>query len=378
MKLLFNPPQRDESVPWQAHPERPPHAKVARSFARANQELAAAFDRYLEARGFKPASRESYGKSVQGMVSFLHAKSVAEADRSVIRDFLGKLYARGLDANTIRRHTAGLRCFFKFVQLTRLTRHDPTAMLSHRKLPGRLQRVLTSNEVDSLVAAAKTPLESAVVEWLYGAGVRVSELVAMQLADVDFASGVARVHKGKGGKDRIVLFGSKADAAIRRMIEWRPPQTGLLFEARPQNGHLRIVSGAWYGCAYLDAIQREIRIGPVSALPTRADARRVFDRILAVTSGYKPKPARRYTARAIRLIVANMGVRAGIGKVYPHALRRAMATHMLEHGADLRAIQDLLGHERITTTALYTSLSAANLKAIHTRCHPRGGDNVEK
>jgi site-specific recombinase XerD len=349
-----------------------------RSYAQTNQELTAAFDRYLEARGLKSASRASYGKSVQGFVGFLCDRSIAEADRGVIREFLGKLYARGLDANTIRRHTAGLRCFFRFIQLTRLTRHDPTVTLSHRKLPGRVQRVLTRSEVDRLVAAAKTPLESAVVEWLYGTGVRVSELVAMRLEDVDFASSVARVKKGKGGKDRIVLFGSKADEAIRRLIEWRPPETGLLFEARPQTGSLRVMSGAWQGLAYLNAVQRAVRIGAVSELPTRADARRAFDRILAVTSGYRPKPARPFTDRAIRLMVANMGLRAGIGRVYPHALRRAMATHMLESGANLRAIQELLGHERIATTALYTSLTAFNLKAIHMRCHPKGGDNVEK
>jgi integrase/recombinase XerC len=348
-----------------------------RSYAQANQELAAAFDRYLEARGLKPASRVSYGKSVEGFVGFLCNRSIAEADRGVIREFLGKLYARGLDANTIRRHTAALRCFFKFIQLTGLTRHNPTVMLSHRKLPGRVQRVLTAGEIAGLIAAARTPLESAVVEWLYGTGVRVSELVAMRLEDVDFASRVARVQKGKGDKDRIVLFGSKADAAIRRMIDWRPPETGLLFEARPQTGFLRVACGAWLGVAYINAVQKTIRIGAVSDLPTRADARRAFDRILAVTSGYKPKPARAFTDRGIRWMLASMGVRAGIGKVYPHALRRAMATHMLENGADLRAIQDLLGHERITTTALYTSLTAANLKAVHMRCHPKGGENVE-
>lgn len=349
-----------------------------RSFAQANQELVAAFDRYLQSRGFKPATRETYGKSVQGMVSFLHARSVAEADRRVIREFLGKLYARGLDANTIRRHTAGLRCFFKFIRLTGLTRNDPTLLIRHRKCPRRVPRVLTINEMDSLVAAAKNPLESAVVEWLYATGVRVAELVAMRLEDIDFASGVARVHKGKADKDRIVLFGSKADAAIRRMLDYRPPETGLLFEARPQTGLVRMERGAWKGYAYLNVVQHSIRLGTLSDFPTKAEARRAFDRVLAVTPGYKPKPARAFTTRAIHRMIAHMGMRAGIGKAHPHALRRAMATHMLERGADLRVIQDLLGHKRVTTTALYTSHTAFNLKAVHLRCHPKGGENVEE
>jgi site-specific recombinase XerD len=348
-------------------------AGVIESSAMANQELAAAFDRYLQARGFKPATRVSYGKSVVGLVESLGTRSVVEADRALIREFLNKLYGRGLDANTIRRHTAGLRCFFKFIQLSRLSRHDPTVMLSHRKLPGRVPRVLTLKEIERLIAAAKSPLETAVSEFLYGTGVRVSELAAMRLEDVDFATGVARVKKGKGGKDRIVLFGRGADAALRRMIEARPPETGFLFEARQRTGFLTVQNRAWCGRAYVNSIQQFFRIGPVSDFPTRADARGAFDLILAVTPGYRPKPPRPYTDRAIRLMLTRMGVRAGIGRVYPHALRRAMASHMLERGADLRVIQDLLGHERVTTTALYTSLSAMNLKEIHTRCHPTAG-----
>jgi len=345
----------------------------ARSFAQANQELAEAFQRYMQARGFKPATLVSYGKSVRELVEFLGAKSLAEADRVKIRELLGRMYRRGLDPNTIRRHTASLRCFFKFVHLTGLTRHDPTLAISHRKLPGRIPRVLTVKEIERLIAAAKSPLETAVAEFLYGTGVRVSELVAMRLEDVDFATGVARVKKGKGGKDRIVLFGRKADAALRRLIERQPPEAGFLFEARRHTGFLKVANGSWHGVFYDKAVQRWIRIGAVSDLPTRVDARRAFDRILAVTSGYKPKPPRAFTDRAIRNMIARMGVRAGIGKVYPHALRRAFATHMLEGGADLRVVQELLGHEKLSTTCIYTMLSAANLKAIHERCHPTAG-----
>ncbi len=361
----------------------------ARSFARANQELAAAFDRYLEARGLKPATRTAYGKTVQSLIGFLGSVSVAEVDRALLRLFLGMLCNRGLDANTIRRHTGGLRAFFRFVQLTGLTPHDPTVMLSHRKLPGRIQRVLTRSEVDRLMAAAETPLELAVLEWLYATGVRVSELVSMRLEDVNFAAGVARVKKGKGGKDRIVLFGSKADAALRKMIESRPPVTGFLFEASAYSGSVfkdRVCRDGktwtyWVG-AYYDSerIQRKVQIGTLSDFPKRADARRAFDRILAVTSGYRLRPPRPYSVRAIRWMVSRMGVRAGIGRVHPHSLRRAFATHLLEGGADLRVIQDLLGHERLATTCLYASLSAKNLKEIHTRCHPtaEGNEHAEK
>src|SRR6202043_3948494 len=119
-----------------------------------------------------------------------------------------------------------LRCFFRFLQLSGLRRNDPTLKLPHRRLPGRLPRVLTLKEIELLIAAGNSPLETAVAEFFYSTGVRVSELIAMRLEDVNFAAGVARVKDGKGGKDRVVLFGTKADAALRRMIEWRPPKAG--------------------------------------------------------------------------------------------------------------------------------------------------------
>ena len=371
-----------ESRPMRSGPNHPPPPPwplpPVRSFARANQELAEAFQRYLQARGFKPATLVSYGKSVQSLVDVLAAKSIAEVDRDGIREQLGCMYRRGLDPNTIRRHTAALRCFFKFVRLTGLTRLDPTLAISHRKLPGRVPRVLTVKEVERLIAAGKSPLETAVAEWFYSTLMRVSELVAMRLEDVDFAAGVARVKKGKGGKDRIVFFGRPADAALRKMIEWRPPEKGFLFEARRQTGFLRFIRGRWYGVAYINAVQRQMRIGPVSELRTRDAARRAFDRILAVTPGYKLKPVRPFTDRAVRLMIARMGARAGIGKVHPHALRRAGATHMLARGADLRVVQELLGHERLGTTVLYTTLSAENLKKIHTKFHPTAGGEDAK
>ncbi len=343
-----------------------------KSYARANQELAAAFSRYLQIRGFRPSTQVSYGKSVRWLVESLGSASIVVADRLEIRKFLGELVDRGVGSTTIRRHTASLRCFFRFLQLSGLRRHDPTLTLPHRRLPGRLPRVLTLKEVELLIAAGNSPLETAVAEFFYSTGVRVSELVAMRLEDVDFATGVARVKNGKGGKDRVVLFGTKADAALRRMIEWRPPKAGFLFEPPTAVGEMFIRNGSWCGRFYERSMnkQREVRLGRVSDLPTHPQARRVFDRILAATPSYKPLPARPYTAKCIRDIVSRMGIRAGIGRVHPHALRRAFASHMLERGADLRAIQDLLGHEKVTTTVLYTSLSATNLKEVHTRCHP--------
>jgi site-specific recombinase XerD len=353
-----------------------PNAGVpVKSYARANQELAAAYDRYLLARGFTSSTRRSYRSSVREFVASLDSTSAVQADHLEIRQFFGELMDRGVGSVTIRRHTASLRCFFRFLQLGGLRRHDPTLKLPHRRLPTRLPRVLTIEEVERLIATARNPLEAAVAEFFYSTGVRVSELVAMRLEDVHFATGVAWVKNGKGGKDRIVLFGRKADAALRRMIKWRPPKAGFLFEPPVHLGHMWVRYGSWYGGFYDKSLNtgkhlRTMRLGRVSDLPTHPQARRVFDHILATTPSYKPRPTRPYAAGVIERMVVRMGIRADIGRVYPHALRRAFASHMLALGADLRVIQDLLGHENVRSTVLYTLLSIENLKEVHTRCHP--------
>jgi site-specific recombinase XerD len=360
------------------HPPPPPWPLPVRSFARANQELAEAFDRFLQARGFAESSRISYGKTLRELIEGLGAKSVAEVDRVGVRELLGRMYRRGLDPLTLRRHTAALRSFFKFLQISRLSRHDPTAMIGHRKLPTRVQRVLTIAEIDRLIDATKTPLETAAIEWLYSTGIRVSEFCNFRLEDLNFADRTARVKNGKNRKDRVVLWGRKADAAIRKMLEQRPSQAGYLFETRAQNGSVSKVGNYWYGRFYDDsAVEQYVPIGTAPAIPTRAHARQALDRVLA-EKGYKGRPARPFTDRAIRLLVSRVARRAGLGRVYPHALRRAFCTHLLEGGADLRVIQELAGHARITTTALYCGLSSARLKDVHTKCHPTAGGRDAK
>jgi integrase len=191
---------------------------------------------------------------------------------------------------------------------------------------------LSIDEIGRLIAAARTPVEAAVVEFLYATGVRVSELVAVRVENIDFTQEpcIAHVKKGKGGKDRTVLFGRSADAAVRKMLGQHPSESGFLFEDHAQTGNIAISHKAWFGRFYVAAnraIQRKVHLGTVSELPTREHARRGFDKILAVSPGYKPRPSRPYTDRAIRLMVSRMGVRAGVGQIYPHALRRACATH---------------------------------------------------
>jgi len=279
---------------------------LLRSFSESNKAIAEAFGQYMLARGMSAPTRRAYGDSVSRLIALLGSRSVLDATRTDIRKLQTLLLAKGLHPNSIRLHTAALRTFFKFLRVSEVrTGPDPMVRVESRKVPKRIPRVLTVEEIERLIAARRTPLQRALIETLYATGVRVSELVKIQLEDIDFANRTIRVNKGKGGKDRIVLFGSKAVAALSEYLGDR--KHGFLF--------------------------------PLSTFH-------------------------------VRRIVRQLALRAGVQGAHPHAFRRAFASHLLAGGADLRTVQELLGHESITTTQIYTTLTNADVKAIHDRCHP--------
>jgi integrase len=246
-----------------------------RSYAQANQDLAVAFGRYMEARGFAAGTQKEYGDGVCRYAESLRATGVAEATRADVRMFLGELYARGLSASGIAKFTFGLRAFYKFLRLAKVAHHDPTITIPNRKLAKRLPRVLTVEEIERLIAAAGSPFERAVIEVLYSTGVRVSELVNLRLENVDMAEHTILVKKGKGGKDRYVLFGQYAAKAIAEYLQWRPSKT-FLFEAPVRNGHVRKMGGSWVACFYVNKIQHNISVSATRPPWRPASRREVF------------------------------------------------------------------------------------------------------
>jgi site-specific recombinase XerD len=347
---------------------------LIRSFAGSNEDLRAAFARYQVAMGRSEATIDKYADSIGRFLETLGSESVLEVPRSAYRNFLAGLANRGLCSITIRRHTQALRAFCKFLRMSELTIHDPTLLLSQRKVPRRIPKVLTPDEMVRLIEAAKNPLERAVAQILYSTGMRVSELVKMRIEEIDFDSRIMRVVKGKGGKSRIVPFGPYAADAIRKYHEWRKPQAGWLFEfyGREPNLYLRY-GKSWCAWFHLKGKRCNWRLGDIADLPTIEDARREFDRQYAKHPDYKPpRPAGPIDPRTVRYILKRMAVRAKLKGVTPHALRRALATHMLESGANIRVIQEILGHERLGTTQLYTLLSNAKIAAVYKEFHPHG------
>ncbi len=286
----------------------------ARSFARENLELAAKFDQWLEVLGRSANTRRAYRALAAEFCDFIGSRSLLEVKHFDVREYIGYVYKRGLSAASLAHRLAGLKTFFGFLQIGGAASVNIAGLIRGRKVGRRLPRYLSLEEVERLIAATKTPREKALIEVFYGTGCRVSEVANMKLEDVDFDSRTIRVI-GKGDKMRIVLFGMPAKKALLAYLGDR--KDGFLFLDEKKSGQL----------------------GP------------------------------RHIERLVKIIA----LAAGLQGVHPHVLRHTFATHLLNGGADLRCVQELLGHASISTTQIYTHVSTANMVAIHRKCHPHGG-----
>ena len=257
------------------------------------------------------------------------AVAVADIDLAALRGWLGGLRAAGASRSTLARRSAAARTFTAWARRRGHLATDPGQLLMaprpHRTLPGVLRQeqaaaMLAAAESGAAEGAAVALRDQAVLELLYATGVRVSELCGLDLGDVDYSSRVIRV-LGKGGRERVVPFGKPAERALRRWLD--EGRNSLVKTDSPA----ALLLGARGG--RLDQrTARKIVHGAVGAVPG------------AVDTG-------------------------------PHGLRHSAATHLLEGGADLRTVQELLGHATLATTQLYTHVTVERLKAIHERTHPR-------
>lgn len=347
------------------------------SYAEANWELVESFERYMISRGLSKSTIVNYRYTVERLVEHFGSMSVVQARRADIHNFLAKLIGKGQSAASLNARTHGLRLFYKFLSLVGLVANNPMMHIGQRKLPKRLYRVLSIEEIEKLVAAARDPLERVVVEVFYATGMRVSELASLKLGSVDFTGEVIKIVNGKCGRDRYTLFGRHAAKAMAEYIAWRKPQMYLL-EAPPRTGEIIRKKRVWIGRAYFDGVQRVFRIGKIRDLPTEEAARAAFNKITANIPGFRPSEGRPYGKRAIYGVLDRLSARAGIGRIHPHMLRRAAATHLLERDTDIRYVQEFLGHQRISTTQIYTSFTTEKLQEIYMRCHPHAQANCSE
>jgi len=258
---------------------------------------------------------------------------LGQIDNLTIREFLGSLYRRRNKKSSVARKLAAVRSFMKFLSSRGVIPGNPAKVVSSPKQEKRLPEFLS---IDMMAELVESPDDStklgkrdrAILELLYATGMRVGELVGLDLTSVDFPEGVMRV-LGKGRKERIVPFGEKAGQALLRYLEVRPEFSGK----GPSQSKIKTEE--------LDAVFLNSRGGRLSA----RSVGNIVDR---------------YIGRLAQRL-----------KVHPHTLRHSFATHMLDAGADLRSIQELLGHESLSTTQRYTHVSTDQLMRVYQSCHPR-------
>ncbi len=289
-----------------------------------------AFLESLRNRALSAHTLSSYENDLRDLQAFLeHRKtSIEDADHVFIRDFLNHLYVRKLQKSSVARKLACIRTFFKFLVREGRMKSNPAELISAPRLPRRLPSYLTEDEVTTVIETTvgesfKDRRDRAILELLYASGLRVSELVGLNDETLDLPQRIVRV-LGKGKKQRIVPFGEPAAQAIDSYLLERD-RTG---RRRPDDdGHIPVFVNS-----------RGNRIHRV----------------------------------VIRRMVAETRLRlAGGRKLSPHTLRHSFATHLLERGADLRAIQELLGHESLATTQKYTHVTLEHLRAEYEKAHPK-------
>lgn len=293
------------------------------------------FLRYLNAeRSASPHTLDNYGREVREFLRFLVQQKVEhwkQVDRTVLRSYLAWLAGRGYARTSIARRVAEVRSFGAYLQREGWTLFHPFATLQAPKAKRRLPDVLSVADTVALISQpdireAQGLRDRAILEVLYAGGLRVSELVHLDIHDFDPGQGELRV-LGKGNKERIALLGQPAQRWLRDYVALGRPQ--LL--ARRQ---------------------------PSSAL-------------------FVNRLGSRLTARSVQSILHYYALQAGLEKrVTPHVLRHTFATHLLDGGADLRVVQELLGHAQLSTTQVYTHVSRSQARAVYLRAHP--GARAEK
>jgi tyrosine recombinase XerC len=304
---------------------------------------------YLVAeRNASPYTVRNYRREIEEFVEFARGQGISSwkaVELPLLRRWLAWLTTQGFAKASIARRISELRSFYRFLQREGTVETNPLLGLSSPKVPQRLPRYLNVHETVALLSAPPTASpqglrDRAILELLYGAGLRIGELVSLDVDHLDLGRNEILV-LGKGNKERIALMGEPAHSALSQYLAEGRPQLGPVPQQREGSAK---PSG-----------------GPrprASAAPTRALFLNRFGRRLSRVSVTK--------------MLHKYGKLAGIERrLTPHMLRHSFATHLLDGGADLRAVQELLGHENLVTTQIYTHVSQSQLRESYLRAHPR-------
>ena len=285
------------------------------------------FIRHLRERNASPHTIKAYRRDLSLFAAYSGSRGWKQIDHIAVRGFLSQLYEKGLSKTSVARALAAVRSLYRWLAREGLVEQNPAKLVATPKLPKKLPRVPTIEEMNAVIdgempaVTAFPKRDRLMLELLYGCGIRNSELTGINLDDIRL-SAEAILIRGKGKKERYVPFGDSVKSAL---------------------------------ASYLPARQKLV------------DAIRKQSAALLVN-----RRGGRLTTRSVGRIVKKIAVAKGLSPdVHPHTLRHAFGTHMLEEGADLRAIQELLGHERLATTQRYTQLSMKHVLQVYDQTHPR-------
>jgi integrase/recombinase XerC len=285
------------------------------------------FLRELDDRNRSAHTIKAYANDLEMFASYIARRDWKGIDHIRIRGFLSHLYERGLSKASVARSLAAVRSLYRWLAREGIVVQNPALLVSTPKLPKKLPRVPTIEEMNSVFSgnlpesSSFPEREQLMLELLYGCGIRNSELIGINIEDVSTANEAILI-RGKGKKERYVPFGNSASNALSTYL---PARQKILSETR--------------------------KLTPALLINQRGG---------------------RLTTRSVGRIIKKIAVAKGLSPdVHPHTLRHAFGAHMLEEGADLRAIQELLGHERLSTTQRYTQLSMKHVLAVYDATHPR-------
>jgi integrase/recombinase XerC len=286
------------------------------------------FLRHLSERNSSPHTIKAYKQDLELFSAYAGSRGWKQIDHIAVRGFLSQLYEKGLSKPSVARALAAVRSLYRWLAREGVVEQNPAKLVATPKLPKKLPRVPTIEEMNSVIdgempeVAAFPERDRLMLELLYGCGIRNSELTGVDLNHISL-SAEAILIRGKGKKERYVPLGDSVKAALAAYL---PERQKLLQETKKHSTALLI---------------------------NRRDGGRL-------------------TTRSVGRIIKKIAVAKGLSPdVHPHTLRHAFGTHMLEEGADLRAIQELLGHERLATTQRYTQLSMKHVLQVYDQTHPR-------
>jgi integrase/recombinase XerC len=292
------------------------------------------FLRHLRERNASPHTLKAYAGDLDSFSAYLGERDWKAIDHIAIRGFLSHLYDKGLSKTSVARALAAVRSLYRWLAQEGVVEQNPAKLVSTPRLAKKLPRVPTIEEMNSMLdgkmpeVASFPERDRLLFELLYGCGIRNSELVGINLDDISM-SNEAILIRGKGKKERYVPFGGSALAALAAYLPWRQQLLATLKNKKSAPGK------------FVTALLINQRGG-------------------------------RLTTRSVGRIVKRIATAKGLSpEVHPHTLRHAFGTHMLEEGADLRAIQELLGHQRLATTQRYTQLSVKHMMNVYDQTHPR-------